>query len=75
MLLVRRKLRANHGIAGHEIADEVPVAWTGSVIEKMAMVREAFFAGLKAAAPAMPVLREAVVPLHGAVWRAERLAD
>jgi glucosamine kinase len=69
VLLVREKLRAKHGIEG-----EVPVAWTGSVIEKTAMVREAFFAGLAAAAPAMPVMREAVVPLDGAVWRAERLA-
>jgi N-acetylglucosamine kinase-like BadF-type ATPase len=69
VLLVRQKMRAKHEIEG-----EVPVAWTGSVIEKTAMVREAFFAGLKAAAPAMPVMREAVVPLDGAVWRAERLA-
>jgi N-acetylglucosamine kinase-like BadF-type ATPase len=70
VLLVRQKLRARHGIEG-----EVPVAWTGSVIEKTAMVREAFFAGLAAAAPSMPVMREAVVPLDGAVWRAERLAS
>jgi glucosamine kinase len=35
--------------------DEVPVAWTGGVIEKMTLVREAFFAGLNAAAPEMPV--------------------
>ena len=32
-----------------------PVAWTGGVVEKMTMVREAFFAGLQAAAPQMPV--------------------
>lgn len=69
VLLVRSKLRRKHNIAG-----EVPVAWTGSVIEKMALVREAFFAGLKAGAPEMPVHRSATVPLEGAVWRAERLA-
>jgi N-acetylglucosamine kinase-like BadF-type ATPase len=69
VLLVRAKLRRKHGIEG-----EVPVAWTGGVIEKMALVREAFFAGLKAAAPAMPVVQEAVVSLDGAVWRAQRLA-
>ena len=69
VLLVRQKMRAKHRTEG-----EVPVAWTGSVIEKTVMVREAFFAGLKAAAPAMPVMLEAVVPLDGAVWRAERLA-
>jgi N-acetylglucosamine kinase-like BadF-type ATPase len=70
VLLVRDKLRRKHKIAG-----EVPVAWTGGVIEHMTQVREAFFAGLKAAAPQMPVGRESVVPLDGALWRAQRLAD
>jgi hypothetical protein len=69
VLLVRAKLRRKHAIAG-----EVPVAWTGGVIAKMAMVREAFFAGLHEAAPEMPVGREEVVAIEGAIWRAERLA-
>jgi N-acetylglucosamine kinase-like BadF-type ATPase len=69
VLLVRTKLKRKHGIDG-----EVPVAWTGSVLEKMAMVREEFFAGLKAAAPEMPVHATAAVPLAGALWRAARLA-
>jgi N-acetylglucosamine kinase-like BadF-type ATPase len=70
VLLVRAKLRRKHAIAG-----EVPVAWTGSVIAKMTLVREAFFAGLHAAAPQMPVKNEAVVPLDGAIWRANRMED
>ncbi len=70
VLLVRAKLRRKHNIAG-----EVPVAWTGGVIEHMQLVREAFFAGLKAAAPDMPVAPESVVSLEGALWRAQRLAD
>jgi N-acetylglucosamine kinase-like BadF-type ATPase len=70
VLLVRAKLRRKHGIAG-----EVPVAWTGGVIEKMLPVQKAFFAGLHAAAPEMPVAREAVVSLEGALWRAKRLAE
>ena len=41
----------------------------------MTLVREAFFAGLKAAAPQMPVGRESVVSLEGALWRAQRLAE
>lgn len=69
VLLVRGKLRRHH-----KIAEEVPVAWTGGVVEKMAIVREAFFAGLREAAPKMPVGSEGVVSLDGAVWRAERLA-
>ena len=69
VLLVRSKLRAKHGIAA-----EVPVVWTGSVIAKMTQVREAFFAGLKSAAPDMPVGPEEVVSLDGAIWRAKRLA-
>jgi N-acetylglucosamine kinase-like BadF-type ATPase len=70
VLLVRAKLRRKHAIEG-----EVPVAWTGGVIEHMTLVREAFFAGLQAAAPLMPVVREAVVSLEGALWRAKRLAE
>lgn len=68
VLLVRAKLRRKHNIAG-----EVPLAWTGSVIEKMRLVREPFFAALKAAAPAMPIAPSAVVSLEGAIWRAQRL--
>jgi hypothetical protein len=41
----------------------------------MPIVREAFFAGLKAAAPAMTVGSESVVSLDGAIWRAKRLAE
>jgi hypothetical protein len=85
VLLVRAKLRrqiafaveppaAEFSVAEFPVA-EFPVAWTGGVIEKMALVREAFFAGLKAAAPEMPVAREPVVPLEGAIWRARRLAE
>lgn len=69
VLLVRSKLRRKHNIAG-----EVPVAWTGSVIAKMEMVRNRFVAGLHSAAPDMPVGTEEVVALHGAIWRAERIA-
>jgi glucosamine kinase len=67
VLLVRAKLRKKHGI------DEVPVAWTGGVIEKDALVREAFFAGLGEGAPHMPVSPDPVISLDGALWRAERL--
>jgi N-acetylglucosamine kinase-like BadF-type ATPase len=70
VLLVRAKLLRKHKIAG-----EVPVAWTGGIIEKMTLVREAFFAGLHAAAPEMPVGTESVVSLEGALWRAKRLAE
>jgi glucosamine kinase len=70
VLLVRAKLRRKHSIVG-----EVPVAWTGGVVEKMTLVREAFFAGLHAAAPEMPVGQQSVVSLEGALWRAKRLAD
>jgi len=69
VLLVRSKLRGKHGIKG-----EVPAAWTGSVIAKMELVRDQFFAGLQAAAPEMPVGTEEVVALNGALWRAERMA-
>ncbi len=70
VLLVRSKLRRKHRIAG-----ELPVAWTGGVLEYMPRVRNAFFAGLHAAAPEMPVAQESAVSLEGALWRARRLAE
>lgn len=68
VLLVRDKLRRKHDISG-----EVPVAWTGSVIARMPIVREAFFSGLKAKAPGMPVLPDEIVSVEGAIWRAQQL--
>ena len=70
VLLVRAKLRRKHNLT-----EEVPVAWIGSVIGKARLVREEFFAGLKAAAPQMPVLDHEVNGIDGAVWRAQRLAE
>lgn len=69
VLLVRSKLRRKRGVLV-----EVPVAYTGGVIEKMKPVREAFLAGLKAVAPEMPVAEAPVVALEGAIWRAKILA-
>jgi glucosamine kinase len=70
VLLVRAKLRRRH-----HIAVEVPVAWIGSVIGKSRLVREEFFAGLRAAAPEMPILPKEVAGIDGAIWRAQRLAE
>jgi len=70
VLLVRSKMRRKFNLN-----EELPVAWTGSVLEKMEPVRTAFFAGLKVAAPSMPVAQDAVVSLQGALWRARRLAE
>ena len=39
----------------HNVSVEVPVAWIGSVIGKSRLVREAFFAGLRAAVPDLPI--------------------
>ena len=70
VLLVRAKLKKKHNIAG-----EVPVAWTGGVVEKMTTVREAFFKGLRDAAPNLPIQDKVRCSLEGAVWRAQRLAE
>jgi N-acetylglucosamine kinase-like BadF-type ATPase len=70
VLLVRAKLRRKH-----RLTEEVPVAWIGSVVGKSRMVREAFLAGLHAAAPEMPVGQSEVAGIDGAIWRAERLAE
>lgn len=70
VLLVRDKLRRKHNCS-----QEVPVAWIGSIIGKARLVREGFFSGLRAAAPAMPVLDHEVAGIEGAIWRAQRLAE
>lgn len=69
VLLVRAKLRRKHHLSA-----EVPVAWIGSVVGKARLVREAFFAGLHAAAPEMPIRETEVAGIEGAVWRAQQLA-
>lgn len=70
VLLVRAKLRRKHHVAG-----EVQVAWIGSVLGKARIVREGFFAGLRAAAPQMPVFDHEVKGIDGAIWRAQQLAE
>jgi glucosamine kinase len=70
ILLVRHKLRERHGLT-----EEVPVAFTGGVLEKMDMVRARLTELLKDAAPDMPFSQKGVVAVDGALWRAQRLAD
>ena len=69
VLLVRAKLHRKHNLTA-----EVPVAWIGSVIGKARLVSEPFIAGLRAAAPEMPVGQSEVAGIEGAVWRAQQLA-
>jgi glucosamine kinase len=69
VLLVRSKLRRKHNLT-----TEIPVAWIGSVVGKARLVREPFFAGLRAAVPQMPVFENEVVGIDGAIWRAHKLA-
>lgn len=69
VLLVRSKLRRKHKIDG-----EVSLAWIGSVIGKARLVREPFLAGVRAAAPQMPICPQEVAGIEGAIWRAQRLA-
>ena len=70
VLLVRAKLWRKHALTA-----EVPLAWIGSVIGKSRQVREPFFAGLRAAAPQMPIRDTEVEGIEGAIWRAQRLAE
>lgn len=70
VLLVRSKLHRKHAVS-----EEPPVAWIGSVIGKIRLVREAFLAGLRNAVPKIDVREKEVVGIEGAVWRAQRIAD
>lgn len=69
VLLVRGKLWRKH-----KLTAEVPAAWIGSVVGKSRLVREQFFAGLREAAPEMPIRETEVAGIEGAVWRAQQLA-
>ena len=69
VLLVRSKLRRKHNLT-----EEVPLAWIGSIIGKSRIVREGFYAGLRASAPNMPILDGEVDGIVGALWRAGKLA-
>jgi N-acetylglucosamine kinase-like BadF-type ATPase len=68
VLLVRDKLRRKHNLT-----EELPVAWIGSIIGHSRLVREGFFAGLRRAAPEIPIFEHEVSGLDGALWRAGRL--
>ena len=61
ILLVRQKLRQRHGLT-----EEVPVAFTGSVIEKIGIVRARLTDLLREAAPDMHFSQQGVVAVEGA---------
>ncbi len=55
-------------------ASQIPVAWTGSVLEKIDRVREKFASILQAAVPGIEIATTATVAINGALWRAQQLA-
>lgn len=59
--------------AGCTAGDALQVAFTGSVIEKIARVRKSMEEALVAAFPGISVAQAAVLPLEGALWRAGNL--
>jgi N-acetylglucosamine kinase-like BadF-type ATPase len=68
ILLVRHKLRQNHGLT-----EEVPTAFTGSVLGKMRIVRGRLTELLNQSAPEMPFSQQEVIAVEGALWRARNL--
>ncbi len=70
ILLVRNKLRKRHGLT-----EEVPAAFIGSVLDKIAIVRNRVTELLQAEAPGMHFSQQGVAGVEGAIWRAQRLAE
>ena len=68
ILQVRKKLRTRHNLQ-----QEVPAAFTGSVLEKMPIVRRRLTELLTQTAPEMPFQQQAVIAVEGAIYRAQRL--
>ena len=64
--LALRKLLALEPVAPRR------VAFTGSVLENIAMVRDAMFAEIEREHPGTQMLSEAVDPVEGALWRARQ---
>jgi N-acetylglucosamine kinase-like BadF-type ATPase len=50
------------------------IAFTGSVLEKVALVRESMMETIRRSLPTVEILPEAVDPLMGALWRARGFA-
>jgi len=69
ILLVRHKLRSHYNLT-----EEVPAAFTGSVLEKIGIVRARLTQLLHESAPSMPFSQQGVVAVEGALWRARNLA-
>jgi len=70
ILLVRQKLRTRHNLQ-----EEVPAAFTGSVLGKMPIVRVSLTELLSQSAPNMPFQQQEVIAVEGAIYRAKRLAS
>lgn len=51
----------------------IPIAWTGSVLEKIDVVKEKFAAILSSAVPGIEIATSATVSINGALWRAQQL--
>ncbi len=67
VLLVMRRIHA--ASAGAAVP---PVAFTGSILEKVLPVREALVASLRRDFPTVHVLDGAIDPIEGALWRARK---
>ncbi|MBV8630697.1 MAG: ATPase [Silvibacterium sp.] len=48
------------------------IAFTGSILEKVAFVRESLIETIRRSLPQVHVVPEAVDPIHGALWRARQ---
>jgi N-acetylglucosamine kinase-like BadF-type ATPase len=54
---------------------EIEVAYSGSVLERIAMVREAMVGRLRFSVPGATVREGSVDPLEGALWRARKASQ
>lgn len=60
--------------SGDGSGNDIGVAYTGSVLEHIDLVRESMVASLRESTPRAKVIRGAVDPLEGALWRARNAA-
>jgi glucosamine kinase len=73
-LLAEDALEAYRRVRALDSAQEMPgIAFTGSILDKIVIVRESMIETIHRALPAVKILPEAVDSIEGALWRARQV--
>jgi glucosamine kinase len=71
-LVVRRLQKASASLGSSKLRELPAIAFTGSIMERVAPVRSALIAAVRAEFPEIETREGVIDPIAGAVWRARR---